>query len=179
MADAPRKALGVSEEVARQRLMESPETREIAQNLGMDLAEYVQMVIDYAKHPEKEPMLEVLDDETLESLGAEVPSQGEVMAWLEAVKRGEIDLTAQAEQVSDEVELQSAEEDRKKRLSAALGSEASKAAPKVGDLAKPSEPLAGPAGSVLKQQLLAQRTVSHQKIAAKAQITQPKPKGGR
>lgn len=159
--------------------MDSPETQEIAKNLGMDLAEYVELILDYAKHPEKEPIVQVLDDATLESLGAEVPSQAEVMDWLEAVERGEIDLSVQAEAVADEVELKSAEEERKKRLSAAIGGAATKAAPTVGVVSKPPDTQADPAGSVLKQQLLAQRAMSHQKVASKAQITQPKPKGGR
>lgn len=179
MADTPRKALNVPVEVARQRLLENPETQDIAKSLGLELEAYVDMILDFAQHPEKEPELQVLDDESLAGLGAEVPSQAEVLGWFQAVERGEIDLTVQAEVVSDEVELKSAEEERKKRLSAAIGAGPVKAAPKVGDAAKAPESKADPAGSVLKQQLLAQRSVAHQKVASKAQITQPKPKGGR
>lgn len=180
MADAPRKPLGIPDDVARQRLMESAETREIAKNLGMELAEYVEMVIDFAKNPQKEPVLQLLDDATLESLGEEVPTEGDVVRWLEAVKSGEIDLTVQTEVVADEVELKSAEEERKKKLQAAIGGGNTKAAPTVGAVAKPPGLKQDPAaGGVLKQQLLAQRSSAHQKVAAKAQNTQPKPKGGR
>jgi hypothetical protein len=116
----------------------------------------------------------------LESLGEEVPSQADVLKWLEAVKSGEIDLTVQTDVVSDEVELKSAEEERKRKLNAAIGGGNTKAAPRVGAVAKPPGLKEDPAaGGVLKQQLLAQRSAAHQKVAGKTQNTQPKPKGGR
>lgn len=180
MAEGPRKALGIQADVVRQRLMDNAETKEIAKNLGMDLAEYVEMILDFAQHPEKEPMLQVLDDESVASLGDQVPSEAEVKAWLQAVESGEIDLTVQTDVVSDAVELQSQEEARKKKLSAAIGGTTTRAGPNVAPPVKPPGAKGdSAAGSVLKQQLLAQRSAEHQKVAAKAQSTQPKPKGGR
>ena len=180
MAETPRKALGIQIDAVRQRLLVNAETQEIAKNLGMELAEYVEMILDYAQHPEKEPILQVLDDETVASLGGEVPSTADVKAWLQAVQDGEIDLNVQADVVADAVELKSAEEDRKKKLSAAIGGTTTRSGPSVAPPVKPAGAKADSgAGSVLKQQLLAQRSAAHQKVAGKAQSTQPKPKGGR
>lgn len=40
----------------------------------MELAEYVDLMLDYAQHPEKEPVLEVVPDEALRAAGDEPPT---------------------------------------------------------------------------------------------------------
>jgi hypothetical protein len=71
--------------VVRAELLADPETKEIAKTLGVDLEAYVDLVLDYAMHPEKEPVLEVADEEELLATGADIPLEDEIEACVDNV----------------------------------------------------------------------------------------------
>lgn len=52
-------------EKVRAELLADPDTKRIAKAVNMKLEEYVELVLDYAQHPDKEPVLQVASDEEL------------------------------------------------------------------------------------------------------------------
>lgn len=90
MSTPPKKRRPIEE--VRAELMESQETKQIAEQLGLSLEDYVAKVLEYYQQPEKEPQVYVASEEQLRAAGFEPPSQKEAMEWLEKVQRGEIDL---------------------------------------------------------------------------------------
>jgi hypothetical protein len=68
----------------RAELLASEETKHIAKTLGISLEEYVEKVLDYAQHPDKEPILTVVADEAaLKAAYPEVKTTAEIVAELE------------------------------------------------------------------------------------------------
>ena len=65
-------------EKVREELLSDPDTKRIAKAVGMELEEYVELVLDYAQNPDKEPVLQVADDEELKAAGYTPPSVQEV-----------------------------------------------------------------------------------------------------
>ena len=92
MSDKPKRSLGAPLEVVRQQLMEDEDTISIAKSFEMPLEAYVEMVLEYALDPDKEPEITLLDDEVQQTHGEKLPTQHEVMKWLEQVASGEIEL---------------------------------------------------------------------------------------
>ncbi|MCK6547981.1 hypothetical protein L6R52_19175 [Myxococcota bacterium] len=90
MTEEKTRNLGMPLDAAREQLLRDPSTTAIAKSLGVDVAQYVDMVLDFARHPDKQPELHVLDEEELEEQGASVPSPADVTRWLDGVARGEI-----------------------------------------------------------------------------------------
>ena len=79
----------------RKELLTDVTTRRMAETLKMTVEDYVEKVLDYAMHPEKQPQLNVMPEDQVKAAGA--ATVGEVKAWLEKVERGEIDLRPEHE----------------------------------------------------------------------------------
>ncbi len=80
-------------EQVRAELLADPDTKRIAKSVGMELKDYVEMVLDYAQNPDKEPMMNVAPDEELRAAGYEPPSTEEVAKFFvdtakEMIKEG-------------------------------------------------------------------------------------------
>lgn len=157
MSDEAPRSLGMPLDIARKNLREDPHTQEIAKALGVELDDYIEKVLDYAQHPNKEPELELLDDEAAAELGPDAASVAEVEAWMEKVASGEIDLDDRVKVADSDGFSMDAEPSEAARRD--VGVEArTRTAPGVEELQRgraraPTQE----AGSVLKQQLLAQQ----------------------
>lgn len=77
-------------EEVRAELLADPHTKDIAKTLGIPLEEYVEKVLDYAQHPEKQPQFNVLPDEVIKAQGG--ATTADVKQWFENVAAGKIDL---------------------------------------------------------------------------------------
>lgn len=77
-------------ENVRARLLGDPDTRRIAQDVGLELEEYVELVLHYASHPDQEPQLYVAPDEELRAAGYDAPSAEAVSEFFLAGARGEL-----------------------------------------------------------------------------------------
>lgn len=77
-------------EEVRAELLQDPNTRQIADKLGMKLEEYVELVLDYAQHPEKQPEFNLISDGEAKAKG--VATTAEVKQWFEGVADGKVDL---------------------------------------------------------------------------------------
>ncbi|OJH41578.1 hypothetical protein [Cystobacter ferrugineus] len=76
----------------RAKLLADPDTRRIARDVGMELEDYVEMVLHYLRNPEQEPQVYVAPDEELRAAGYDPPSSEEVGQFLLAGARGELGL---------------------------------------------------------------------------------------
>lgn len=79
-------------EKIREELMASPDSKEMAEKLGVSLEDYVEKVLFYVQNPDKEPMFYLADEEQLKAAGEEFPTVEDTKQWLEKVASGEIDL---------------------------------------------------------------------------------------
>jgi hypothetical protein len=72
----------------RRKLLEDPNTRRIAETLGLPVDEYVQYVVDFATTPGSEPQFVALPEAELKKMGApQPPSLDEMTSHVrEAVK---------------------------------------------------------------------------------------------
>ena len=104
MTEKPKRSLGAPLEVVRQQLMEDEDTIAIAKSFELPLEKYVEMVLEYALDPEKEPEIILLDEEVQQTHGENLPSPHEVMNWLEQVASGEIELGPPQMSMKDKVE---------------------------------------------------------------------------
>ena len=77
-------------EEIRAELMADPSTQNIAAKLGMELAAYVEKVLDYLQNPDKQPELNVLPEGEAKAQGAATTE--EVKQWFEDVISGKVDL---------------------------------------------------------------------------------------
>ena len=80
-------------EQVRAELLDDPDTKRIAKSVGMELKDYVEMVLDYAQNPDKQPIMNVAPDEELRAAGYEPPSTEEVAKFFidtanEMIKQG-------------------------------------------------------------------------------------------
>ena len=162
-------------EVARQQLMENQEIVQLAEVLGMELEDYVERVLFYATNPDAEPQLHIIEEDELEEMGADVPTMGEVMQWLRDVESGKEDLSPVSARVSDSV----SDDFKAEKSKAAVGLQDNLVAPRVGDSQREVVvPKDNPMGSVLKDQLLSQRTRSQFDTVPRKK-KKPRPKGSR
>ena len=155
-AKKPRpKKLGVPLDVARKQLMDDPDTQELADIFGVPLEEYVELVLDYAQNPDKEAQVTVLDEGELDEEDVDYPTVGDVLRWFQQVESGEVDVTPEHEKITDEVSS-NFEVERSKKIA---GLQANLQAPRQGSTKrKVMVNQDDPMGSVLKNQLQAQRT---------------------
>lgn len=77
-------------EVVRAELLKDPETKRIADAVGMKLEDYVELVLEYAQDKDKEPMLNIVSDEELKANGFPVHTVEEVGEFLVAGAKGEL-----------------------------------------------------------------------------------------
>ena len=77
-------------EQVRAELLADSDTQRIAQAVGMELEAYVELVLDYARNPDKQPVLAVASDEELRANGYEPPSAEDVANFFIAGARGEL-----------------------------------------------------------------------------------------
>ena len=166
--------LGEPEETIRQRLRADADAQNIAKSLGVDIEDYITQVLFYARRPDVAPQVEVLDDESLAELGAEIPSEGEVQAWLDAVERGEVDLKGPATGMSEQTEFTTATE-ASDRIRAAMGERRERVAPTLGAQPDRASPPPGQ-GSILEQQLLNQQRQARLNVEARRRAPDPKKK---
>ena len=149
MTEKPKRSLGAPLEVVRQQLMEDEDTIAIAKSFELPIEKYVEMVLQYAQDPDKEPELILLDDEVQQTHGEKLPSQHEVLDWLEKVASGEIELGPPQMSMRDKVE----KHNDRSGLSKITG------ANDRPSLSSPSSPLPNHArSSVLKQELMNRRS---------------------
>lgn len=62
-------------EALRKQLMDDPDTRGIAKNLGVELKAYVDQVVHYVMNPKEEPSFYIVEDEDLRAMGLEPPDE--------------------------------------------------------------------------------------------------------
>ena len=74
----------------RADLLADPRTRDMAERLGMTLEAYVEKVLDFAQHPDKVPLMNVIPDTEVKAQGG--ATQAEVKGWFEGVLEGKIRL---------------------------------------------------------------------------------------
>ena len=79
-------------EKVRAELLADPDTKRIAKSVGMELEAYVELVLDYAQNPDKQPVLHVAEDTELRAAGYEPPSPEEVGQFFVAGAKGELGL---------------------------------------------------------------------------------------
>jgi hypothetical protein len=77
-------------EELRRDLLADERTQGIARTLGMPLEDYVEKVLDYAQHPEKQPEFNVVSDEQVKANGG--ATVADVKGWLNKVLTGEVAL---------------------------------------------------------------------------------------
>ena len=164
MKDKPKRSLGAPLEVVRQQLMEDEDTIAIAKSFELPLEKYVEMVLQYALDPNKEPEIILLDEEVQQTHGEKLPSQHEVLDWLEKVASGEIELGPPQMSMTDKVE----KVNDRSGLSKLTGA---KARP---GLSYPSSPPPSNAmSSVLKQELMNRRSQENIQKLTKQKDTSP------
>jgi len=135
--------------VVRKQLLEDADTKAIAKAFKMPLEKYVDLVLMYAQNPEREPQLTVLDEDEMQEEGADLPTQAEVMDWLNKVESGEIVL-------GGPVDAQDVLEKTKKSPNSAKFSGLT-AAPRPSPFVDGGPQASSQAGSILKKQLQSQR----------------------
>jgi len=67
-------------QIAKRKVLEDPNTRKIAENLGMPFDDYVALVMKFVENPNMEPTLTVVPDDILRSQGFKPPTRQEVTA---------------------------------------------------------------------------------------------------
>jgi hypothetical protein len=92
----PRRRLTRPVETVRAELLADPDTQRIAKAVGMELSAYVELVLDYALNPDKQPVLQVATDEDLREAGYNPPSAEDVAQFFISASQGELGLGAPA-----------------------------------------------------------------------------------
>lgn len=162
--------LGMPEHIARQKLLEAPETKEIAEALGVELEAYVDRVLFYAKNPDVDPEFNVVPDEDLVEAGVDVPSVSEVTAWFEGVASGEIEIRKKTG--LDEADGFGTDKPEGDLVREKAGFEVERTAPRQEELAAKPAPNKTGTGSVLAEQLRAQQSAT--RLSMDAQRSKPK-----
>ena len=159
MTNNKKSNLGAPIAVIRKQLSEDPDTLEIAKAFKIPVETYIDMVLKYAQNPDLEPELTILDEDEIQTHGETLPTQAEVMKWLEQVESGEIDLTGPQTSTNDVLEKQASGPQASKFTGATEKKVASKGQPFRQSL---SSNTGGNGNSVLKDQLSKRR--SQQKV---------------
>jgi hypothetical protein len=77
-------------EQVRAELLADPDTKRIADSVNMELKAYVELVLDYAQNPDKQPVLSIASDEDLRAAGYEAPTPEDVGNFFIAGAKGEL-----------------------------------------------------------------------------------------
>jgi hypothetical protein len=86
----PPKKLKKPVEELRAELLANKEVIEQAKLLKIDLAAYVEKILDYAQNPEKPPQLVITPDEELKARDPNIPTVAELETHLQKIIDGEI-----------------------------------------------------------------------------------------
>lgn len=70
-------------EVMRKKLVEDPNTAEIAKTVGMPYQEYIALVMKFAANPQLEPQVYVAEDADLRAAGFEPPDIQKIAAFID------------------------------------------------------------------------------------------------
>lgn len=103
-AAGPKRGLKRPIEVVRAELLKDADTKRIAKAVGMELEAYVELVLQYAQDKDKEPVLQIVEDEELKANGFSAPSTEEVAKFLIQGAKGELGVNPEF----DKSEFQSA-----------------------------------------------------------------------
>jgi DNA-directed RNA polymerase specialized sigma subunit len=95
--NTPKKGLTRPIEVVRAELLNDPDTKRIAKTVGMELAEYVELVLEYAQDKDKEPVLKVVSDEELHAAGFKTMTNDDAAKLLLKVAKGEMGVNEERE----------------------------------------------------------------------------------
>jgi hypothetical protein len=95
--DSAKRGLTRPIEVVRAELLQDPDTKRIAKAVGMELAEYVELVLDYAQDKDKEPMIKVVSDEELHAAGFKTMTNDEGAKLLIKAAKGELGVNEEFE----------------------------------------------------------------------------------
>lgn len=88
-APRPKRGLKRPIEVVRAELLNDADTKRIAKAVGMELPEYVELVLQYAQDKDKEPELHIVSDEDLKKNGFNVVSAEDAGKMLVSIAKGE------------------------------------------------------------------------------------------
>lgn len=125
MADSPKQPRTPAElDRLRKNLLADADTARIAKGVGMTLEAYVELVLDFAANPNKEPQLHVVSDEANAPPEARKSSMAEVKKFMEDVVAGRATLDPLS---SSGFEAQSAE----RRYESVIQKQATNSAPAV------------------------------------------------
>jgi hypothetical protein len=86
----PKRGLKRPVEVVRAELLKDPDTARIAKAVGMELKDYVELVLEYAQDKDKEPMIKVVSDEELKANGFKTMSNDDAAKLLIKIAKGEL-----------------------------------------------------------------------------------------
>ena len=159
MTDEQRKSLGIPKAVAKQQLLDDPQTHEIAQTLGVDVEDYVEQVLLYAMNPQLEAQVQVLDEQELEEMEVSVPSEGEVLNWFAKVSTGEEELPKEEEKGIKASDGFSTEKSKEETSREVVGGAVQRSAPTLPPPRK-SAPESGP-GAALKAELFRNQNLTN------------------
>jgi DNA-directed RNA polymerase specialized sigma subunit len=95
--NTPKKGLTRPIEVVRAELLNDPDTQRIAKTVGMELAEYVELVLEYAQDKDKEPVLKIVSDEELHAAGFKTMTNDDAAKLLLKVAKGELGVNEEFE----------------------------------------------------------------------------------
>ncbi len=95
--NTPKRGLKRPIEVVRAELLKDKDTARIAKAVGMELAEYVELVLSYAQDKDKEPMIKVVSDEELHAAGFKTMTNDEAAKLLIKAAKGELGVNEQFE----------------------------------------------------------------------------------
>jgi hypothetical protein len=90
-----KRALKKPIEEIRAELLKDPDTARIAKAVNMELEAYVEQVLDFLQHPDKQAEFEVAEDEELRAAGYEPMTEQGVHDLFAAAARGDLDPGAQ------------------------------------------------------------------------------------
>ncbi len=94
---SPKRGLTRPIEVVRAELLKDPDTKRIAKAVGMELEEYVELVLEYAQDKDKEPMIKVVSDEELHAAGFKTMTEDDAAKLLIKVAKGELGVNEEFE----------------------------------------------------------------------------------
>lgn len=87
-APRPKRGLKRPVEVVRAELLNDADTKRIAKAVGMELKDYVELVLQYAQDKDKEPELHIVPDEELKKNGFNVVTAEEAGKMLVDIAQG-------------------------------------------------------------------------------------------
>jgi|GEM_PF-1630633 len=156
MSESPDNAAGPGRPLAviEAELMQDAETKKVAEALGIPLEEYVALVMDYVKNPDKEPEVDVYDEESMAAFEGERPMTiDEMNEWLKKVESGEIHFGPHEFMSDFDDEEETATESKAMKMT---GKKRQTSAPKAGEAQSKVLTEDNDAGKALRDQLMAQ-----------------------